>query len=113
MAPMNSYQRRAIATAMLIAATLLGGCSGHAEVGKTPAVSKDKLAATVKQKLEAQAGEKADSVVCDGDLQGRVGAKQRCVLTVGTTKYAVHVTTTGVDGDDIKFEAQTDDQPLN
>lgn len=113
MAPTNSYQRRAIAAAMLSAATLLGGCSGHAEIGKTPAISKDKLAATVKEREEAHAGAKADSVVCNGDLPAKVGATQRCVLTVGDSKLGVTVTTTAVEGDDIKFDMQNDEKPMN
>jgi hypothetical protein len=110
----NQDKRRAIAASVLAAGTLVGGCSVHAEFGKTRlAVSKDKLAGIVKQKLEAQAGAKADSVVCDGDLPGKVGATQRCVLTTGDTKYGVTVTATAVDGDNVKFDVQTDDKPMN
>jgi outer membrane murein-binding lipoprotein Lpp len=111
----NRDKRPAIAASVVVAATLLGGCSVHAQIGKLPpAVSKDKLAAVVKQRAEERAGQKADSVVCDGDLPAKVGATQRCVLTVGgDTKYGVHVTATAVNGDDVKFDAQTDDKPMN
>ncbi|OBI52681.1 hypothetical protein A5707_12145 [Mycobacterium kyorinense] len=110
---MERKTRRSIVASLLGTIVLLSGCSVHGEVGKSVAVPKDKLAATVKEKLEANAGEKADSVVCDGDLPGKVGATQRCVLTDGGTKYRVTVTTTGVDGDNVKFDAVTDDQPMN
>lgn len=108
----NPNKRRAMAASVLAAAAFLGGCSVHTEVGPR-AVSKDQLAVTVKQKLEAQAGQKADSVVCNGDLPAKVGATQRCVLTAGGTKYGVTVTTTAVNGDDVKYDAQTDDKPMS
>ena len=46
-------------------------------------MDKDKLAAVVQQKLDAQVGPKADSVACDDDLPAKVGATQHCVLTAG------------------------------
>lgn len=76
-------------------------------------MSKDQLAKTVKEKLEAHAGAKADSVICDGDLQGKVGATQRCVLSAGGGRVGVTVTTTGVDGNSIKFDAKVDDEPMS
>lgn len=106
----NSNKRRAVTASVLVAVALVGGC--HVQLG-TPAVSKDKLAADVKQKLEAQKGAKADSVVCNGDLPAKVGATQRCVLTAGGGKIGITVTTTGVNGDDIKYELQVDDKPMS
>ncbi|OMC34061.1 hypothetical protein A5740_10470 [Mycobacterium sp. GA-1841] len=100
------------AAALVVAAGLLGACSGHVEIGKTAGVDKDKLAKVVKQKLEAQAGSKADSVVCDDDLPAKVGATQRCVLTVGDTKYGVTVTANSVEDGNVKFGAKVDDEPM-
>lgn len=102
--------RRMLAASMLVAAGLLGACSANLEVGKTAGTPKDVLAKTVKEKLEAHAGKKADSVTCDGDLEAKVGATQKCVLTVGGSKLGVTVTATSVNGDNIKFDAKVDDK---
>nr|WP_268811731.1 hypothetical protein [Mycobacterium kyorinense] len=42
-----------------------------------------------------------------------MGATQHCVLTVGGSKLGVHVTTTAVDGNDVKFDAQVDNKATN
>ncbi len=68
-----SNMRVAVCAALVVGAGLLGACSAHVEAGKTAGVDKDKLAEVVKQKLEAQVGSKADSVVCDDDLPAKVG----------------------------------------
>ncbi|MGV0888828.1 DUF4333 domain-containing protein [Mycolicibacterium sp. XJ766] len=104
--------RRMLAASMLVVAGLLGACSANVHVGST-GTPKDQLAKTVKEKLEAQAGKKADSVTCDGDLDAKVGATQRCVLTVKGTKLGVTVTTTSVSGDNLKFDAKVDDKPMS
>ncbi|WP_280832344.1 DUF4333 domain-containing protein [Mycolicibacterium frederiksbergense] len=93
-------------------AMALGACSAHFDVGRTKAVSKDQLADIVKQKLEAQVGAEADSVVCEGNLSAKVGATQRCVLTDGSKKYGVTATATSVDGDNVKFDIDVDDKPM-
>lgn len=107
----NFSTRCALAASMLVTAGLLGACSANVHVGST-GTPKDQLAKTVKEKLEAQAGKKADSVTCDGDLEAKVGATQRCVLTVKGTKLGVTVTATSVDSDSIKFDAKVDDKPM-
>ncbi|QRY47069.1 DUF4333 domain-containing protein [Mycolicibacterium boenickei] len=104
--------RRTLAASMIVAAGLLGACSANVEFGRTAGMSKDQLAKTVKEKLEADAGAKADSVTCDGGLEAKVGATQRCVLTAGG-RVGVTVTTTAVDGDSIKFDAKVDDEPMS
>ncbi|MBU9762936.1 DUF4333 domain-containing protein [Mycobacterium sp. TNTM28] len=104
---------RKLAASMLAMTALLGACSASVEVGKTAAVSKEQLDKTVKEKLEAQVGAKADSVDCDGDLEGKVGATQRCVLTAGGTKMGVTVTATSVEGDNVKFDVKVDDKPMS
>ncbi|MEV0671250.1 DUF4333 domain-containing protein [Mycobacterium sp. NPDC050441] len=101
-----------LAASMLVAAGLLGACSANVHVGKT-GTPKDQLAKTVKEKLEAQAGKKADSVTCDGDLEAKVGATQRCVLTVKGAKLGVTVTATSVSDGNIKFDAKVDDKPMS
>lgn len=110
---MTSNMRVGIAAAIAVAAGVLGACSAHIEAGTSAGISKEQLAKTVKEKLEAQVGEKADSVVCDGTLPAKVDATQKCVLTAGgSTKYGVTVTATSVDGDNVKFDVKVDDKPM-
>ena len=108
----TSSMRAGTAAAIAVAAGLLGACSAHIEAGGNAAISKEQLAKTVKEKLEAQVGEKADSVVCDGTLPAKVDATQKCVLTAGGTKYGVTATATSVDGDNVKFDVKVDDEPM-
>jgi enterochelin esterase-like enzyme len=104
------------------------GCSGKAEVGqvtsKSPTsattteaapmtVDKDRLAALAKEKLEQAAGQQAKGVECDGDIEGTVGATQRCTLTAmdGTT-IGVTATVLSVKGDDFNVDFKADDHPM-
>ncbi|SUA31490.1 Uncharacterised protein [Mycolicibacterium fortuitum] len=100
-----------VPAAGVIAAGLLGACSANVEFSRTSSVDKVKLAAEVKQQLEAQTGAKADSVVCEGDLAAEVGATQRCVLTADSEKYGVTVTASSVEGTRVKFDIKVDDSP--
>ncbi len=107
-----SNMRVLVGAGMVAAAGLLGACSAHIEAGTNSGVDKDKLAEVVKQKLEAQVGAEADSVVCEGNLPAKVGATQRCVLTDGSTKYGVTVTANSVEGSNVKFGVEVDDKPM-
>ncbi len=120
-------KRVTVAAVIAAASGLLGACSGHVEVqtstaaatptsespAATPGVSKEKLAAVVKQRAEAKVGARADSVVCDGDLPARVGAEQQCVLTDGADQYRVHVTASNVNGGNVNFHFEIDPDPIN
>ena len=108
---MAASVRVGVAAVAVVAAGLLGACSASMEVGKTAAISKEQLAKLVKEKLEAQVGEKADSVTCDGDLKAKAGATQTCLLTAGGSKLGVNVTATSVNGDNVKFDVKVDDEP--
>lgn len=104
------FAMRAAAGAVL-GVGLLSGCSFHA--GSTPAVSAAKLAESVKQQLDASAGQTSKSVTCDGNLAGKVGATQRCVLTAQDgTRIGVTVTTTKADDKGLSFEVVADDEPM-
>ncbi|AKS31713.1 hypothetical protein AFA91_07305 [Mycolicibacterium goodii] len=94
-------------------AGLLGACSASMEAEKKIGVPKDTLSQTVKERLEGQVGAQADSVECEGDLPAEVGATQRCVLTDGSAKYGVTVTANSVDGDNVKFGVEVDDEPMS
>lgn len=101
----------AIAASAAVGLGVLSGCSFS--VGATPTVSRDTLAAQTKKMLEANAGTPARSVTCDGDLEGKVGSKQRCVLTtMGGTRLGVTATVTGVEGSTVNFSAVVDDKPM-
>lgn len=110
---MTSSARMGVAAAAVIAAGLLGACSAHIEAGTTAGVGKEQLSKIVKEKLEAQAKAKADSVVCDDALRAKVGSTQHCVLTAGSKKYGVTVTATSVDGDNVKFDVKVDDTAMS
>jgi hypothetical protein len=58
----------------------------------------------------AQNGKQVDKVSCP-DLAAKVGATQRCSLVSGTETYGVTVTVTSVQGTDVKFDIQVDQQP--
>lgn len=104
----TSVARRAVAAALLASATLLTGCSFHAETGTAQSIPKDKLAKTVKQRLEATNGKRIGSVTCDGDLRAKVKATQRCTLFLGDTKQGATVTTTSVHGNDVGLHIDVD-----
>jgi hypothetical protein len=75
------------------------------------AVDKNQVANTISQKLSEQVGRKPDSVTCPSNLKGAVGTTLRCQLTDGNQNYGVTVTVTAVDGADVNFNIQVDDQP--
>lgn len=110
---MTSCARMCVVAAAVIVAGPLGACSAHFEAGTTAGIDKEQLGKIVKEKLEAQAGAKADSVVCDDALRAKVGATQRCVLSAGGKKYGVVVTATSVDGDKVKFDVKVDDKAMS
>lgn len=84
---------------------LLSGCS-------SAKVSKEDVAEQIKTQLTAQVGQEPDSVECPDDLEGKVGATQRCVLTAGKTKYGVVATVTKVDGGTVSFDIKVDEKPM-
>ncbi|MBN3511636.1 DUF4333 domain-containing protein [Mycolicibacterium nivoides] len=75
-------------------------------------MDKDKLAAVVKRKLDAQVGSAAESVVRDDDPPSQGGATQHCVLTADGTKYGVTVTANSVERDNVTFGVKVDDEPV-
>ncbi len=80
----------------------LTGCSG------TVVVEADDVASQVSDQLEAEVGQRPDSVDCPEDLQGEVGATTRCELTAGAETLGVLVTVTAVDGDVVSFDIEVD-----
>jgi predicted thioesterase len=74
-------------------------------------VDKNQVANTISQKLTEQVGRKPDSVTCPDNLKGAEGATLRCQLTDGSQTFGVNVTVTAVQGADVNFNIQVDDQP--
>lgn len=93
------------------AGALLVGCSGSVSVGDSESkLSKDKLSATVAEKLAETTGRPEPDVTCPEDLAGKVGAKTRCTLTAGDgSTLGVTATVTSVDGGRVNFDIKADD----
>lgn len=91
----------AVAAVILV----LSGCG-------TMKVSQAQLEEQIKTQLTAQVGQAPDSIECPGDLEGKVGATQRCVLTADGTKLGVTATVTSVEGNNVKFDIKVDQQPM-
>lgn len=86
---------------------LLAGC-GQAEV------STDDLEKEVSAQLEQEVGTAPKSVSCDDPLPAEKDAEVRCVLTApDDTQIGLTVTTTSVDGDNVKFAVQVDEEPMS
>ena len=76
------------------------------------AVDGEELAESVSTELGKQVGQEPDEVVCPDDLDAEVGAETRCTLTHEGTSYGVTVTATEVDGSDVNFDIQVDEEPM-
>jgi hypothetical protein len=77
-------------------------------------VSADQAAESAEDILEEQVGIRPE-VACSEALEAEVGATARCTLTAGDdpSEYGVTLTVTSVDGDDMKFDIEVDDEPLD
>ncbi|WP_169792059.1 DUF4333 domain-containing protein [Jiangella muralis] len=93
----------ALAAAALTVAAL-AGCSALGD----RSVPRSDLEGAVKQLMEEQSGQPVDAVSCDGDLAGEVGASVRCTATVSGEEVGLTVTTTDVDGNDVRYEVRND-----
>ena len=77
----------------------------------TPTVKQTDVEKEVSTQLEKQVGQAPDDISYPGDLKGKVGTTMRCTLTAGEDKLGVSVKVTSVDGDDVKFDIQVDQEP--
>ncbi|OOC56868.1 MULTISPECIES: DUF4333 domain-containing protein [Nocardiopsis] len=62
--------------------------------------------------LEASVGRAPEDFSCPEGLPAEVGAEIRCNLVDGGMNYGVTVTTTSVDGGDVQWDIQVDEEPL-
>lgn len=117
---MQQSRRHGIIAGMALGALpllLATGCSFDFSVGDLEAVDTVGAvdAAEVAEKSSAmlaeQVGETPDDFTCSEDLPAEVGAEIRCDLTHGGETLGVTVTTTEVDGSDVKWDIKVDDAP--
>jgi len=98
----RSTPRRA---ALLAAACLLTSCSVHIGGGVTT-MSKAQLETAVKDKLGTKTTSTIDSVVCDGGLEGKVGAAQTCTVVTGAKSRRAMVRAVDVKGSNIALSIE-------
>ncbi|GAA1794927.1 hypothetical protein GCM10009795_045590 [Nocardioides hankookensis] len=77
----------------------------------TPTVKQSDVEKEVSSQLEQQVGQAPDDISCPGDLEGKVGTEMKCTLTAGEDELGVSVKVTSVDGDNVKFDIQVDQEP--
>jgi hypothetical protein len=70
------------------------------------------VATNAEDALEAEVGSRPE-ISCPEDVEAKVGAETRCVLTAGDdpAEYGVTITVTAVDGSDAEFDIVVDEQP--
>ena len=94
-----------LTAATILALSSLGACGAGAVEG-------EELAEAVSTELGKQVGQEPDEVVCPDALAAEVGAEARCTRTHEGTSYGVTVTATEVDGSDVNFDIQVDEEPM-
>lgn len=116
--------RTILAVAILAGLPLVGctvkfthGDDQSSTTSTTPAVlqlSKSTLESSLMKTIGEKTNEPASKVTCDGPLKGTVGATQRCVAVSSKDGQSVGltVTTTVVNGDDIKYGIDFDDHTV-
>ena len=90
---------------LVVAMLALSSCGDS-----TPTVKQADVEKEVSTQLEKQVGQAPDDISCPGDLKGKVGTKMRCTLTAGGDELGVSVNVTSVDGDNVKFDIQVDQE---
>lgn len=96
------------------------GCSvnigGKSEsTSATPKIPQSTLEIGLKKAINEKTGAPIKSVTCDGPLEGRVGATQRCIASFETAdglRAGVTVTTTSVNDTKINYDFKVDDEPI-
>lgn len=102
--------RTTTATGLAALALALTGCSALTE----QSVPADDLEQGVAKLLEEQVGQPVESVECEDDLAAEPDSEVRCQLeaTDGTT-IGLTVTATSVDGDEVNYEINVDEEPTD
>lgn len=97
-------RRIALPVVALAAVAGLAGCSSS--------ISQADLEKQVKDQLTEQVGTAPDDVSCPDELETKVDAETRCVLTAGEDQVGVTVTVTSVDGDKYNLDIVVDDKVM-
>lgn len=107
-------RNRALTGASLGALTMLlaTGCSFDFSIGDT-AVDSEEVTAQASSVVEEQVGHAPEDLTCPENLPAEVDSSIRCELTDGGQTYGVTVTTTSVEGSDVEFDVQVDEQPAS
>jgi hypothetical protein len=89
---------------------LVSGCSfSFSAGGKT--VERTKVEQQVSDQLAAKVGQRPKAVVCPGDLKAEQSTTMRCQLEASDgTKLGLTVTVASVNGDNVNFDIQVDNQ---
>ena len=84
---------------------------GDVKFDMVETVDRSQVATIISRQLTEKDGHRPDSVTCPDNLKGVTGASLRCELTEGGDRYGVTVTVTSVDGENVDFDIQRDEQP--
>jgi len=90
-----------VAGVMLLALSACGG---------TKSVAQADVEKQAGEELAKVVGQKPDKIECPGDLKAEVGTEMRCELFAGGESIGLTVTVTSVDGSDVKFDVNVDQQ---
>jgi hypothetical protein len=108
---MRRIRQNLAVTGMTLAALSLllsTGCSGG-----DPVVEREEVEQQSLTTLEEQYGQDAPKdVTCHEDLPAEVGATIRCEVTGEGPTYGATVTVDSVDGDDVHWDIQIDETPM-
>jgi Domain of unknown function (DUF4333) len=74
--------------------------------GGVTTMSKAQLEKAVKDKLGTKTASTIDSVVCDGGIEGKVGATQACTVVTGAKSRRAMVTVADTRGSDIALSIE-------
>ncbi len=68
-----------------------------------PWLPKTNLENALLDQLQQQLGQRPDSASCTGDLEGKIGAHDDCMVTAGNETQDFTITVTNVNGTNIDF----------
>jgi multidrug efflux pump subunit AcrA (membrane-fusion protein) len=104
---------QAVVIAAAAGGWLVAGCSAHVSFGGPSAMSRNAVQTDVATTLARQAHQPVPTVVCPGNLQGKVGTVMYCSLTAqgSTTAYPVRVQVYSTSGSHIYFHVEVSTTP--
>ena len=94
----------AVALGLVLASAACGSSTGH--------VKKADVESQIKSQIGAKVGQTPEAASCPGNLEAKVGATERCTLTLAGTTYGTTVTVTDVHGSTVDFSINVDSTPV-